>query len=120
MSKTLYFQGNYWRIRLKLAIQGHLAGLSAGCPFFDGRRKKEQSKETEGEMINKTMSGKRIKEIMRSSDITVKDLQEELGLRWPQSIYLWLKGTNLPSVDSLYTLSRMTGVHMEDLLVEEK
>lgn len=69
--------------------------------------------------IDKAKSGKRIKEVMRSSRITVKDLQEELGLVWPQSIYHWFRGESLPSVDSLYTICRMTGVHMEDLLVEE-
>jgi transcriptional regulator with XRE-family HTH domain len=74
----------------------------------------------EGEMIDKTKSGKRIKEVMRGSNISVKDLQKELGLLWPQGIYQWFRGESLPSVDSLYTLCRMTGVHMEDLLVEDK
>ena len=74
----------------------------------------------EGEMIDKTKSGKRIKEDMRGSNISVKDLQKELGLLWPQGIYQWFRGESLPSVDSLYTLCRMTGVHMEDLLVEDK
>lgn len=74
----------------------------------------------EGEMIDKTKSGKRIKEVMRGYNISVKDLQKELGLLWPQGIYQWFRGESLPSVDSLYTLCRMTGVHMEDLLVEDK
>ena len=74
----------------------------------------------EGEMIDKTKSGQRIKEVMRGSNISVKDLQKELGLLWPQGIYQWFRGESLPSVDSLYTLCRMTGVHMEDLLVEDK
>ena len=69
--------------------------------------------------IDKAKSGKKIKEVMSSSKITVKDLQEELGLVWPQSIYHWFQGKSLPSVDSLYTLCRMTGKHMEDFLVEE-
>ena len=70
-------------------------------------------------MIDKVKSGKMIKVVMRRSKISVKDLQEELGLVWPQSIYQWFRGKSLPSVDSLYTIARMTGVHMEDMLVEE-
>lgn len=68
-------------------------------------------------MIDKEESGKRIKEMMKKKGVSTKLLQRELGLRWPQSIYLWLRGKSLPSVDSLYTISRLTGVHMEELLV---
>jgi len=46
----------------------------------------------------------------------VKDIQEYLKLACPQSIYRWYKGQILPSVDNLLMLSRLLGVHMEDLL----
>ena len=39
-----------------------------------------------------------------------------LHLSCPQPVYRWLRGKTLPSVDHLYALSRLFGVHMEDLL----
>ena len=47
----------------------------------------------------------------------MKYIQAYLHLSCPQSIYRWFKGKILPSVDHLCALSRLLGVHMEDLLV---
>lgn len=47
----------------------------------------------------------------------VKYIQEYLNLSCPQPIYRWFKGQNLPTVEKLYALSILLGVHMEELLV---
>ena len=47
----------------------------------------------------------------------IKECIQKTGLSCPQSIYRWFKGQILPSVDHLYTLSRILGVHMEELIV---
>ena len=47
----------------------------------------------------------------------VEQVQKALGLECPQSIYRWLSGQALPSVENLYTLHRLLGCHMEDLLL---
>ncbi|MCX4379488.1 MAG: helix-turn-helix transcriptional regulator [Lachnospiraceae bacterium] len=40
-----------------------------------------------------------------------------MNLSCPQSVYRWMRGYALPTVDNLYMLSRLFDVHMEDLLV---
>ena len=48
---------------------------------------------------------------------SVKEIQEFLHLSCPQPFYRWFKGQILPSLDHLYVLSRLLGVHMEELIV---
>lgn len=48
---------------------------------------------------------------------SVKEIQEFLHLSCPQPVYRWFKGQILPSLDHLYVLSRLLGVHMEELIV---
>lgn len=42
-----------------------------------------------------------------------------LGLEHPQAIYHWQHGRNLPSVDNLYALSKLWGVPMDKIIVEQ-
>ena len=49
--------------------------------------------------ISKEETGKRIRKLLAESGITVRDVQEELELDSPQSVYKWLKGKALPSLD---------------------
>lgn len=67
--------------------------------------------------IDMVKTGKRLKERIEKAGYTVKQVQKELLLECPQSIYRWFKGQILPSVDHLYKLSRLLDVHMENLLV---
>ena len=47
----------------------------------------------------------------------MKFVQEYLHLSCPQPIYRWFKGKILPSIENLYALGRLLGIHMEELLV---
>ncbi len=67
--------------------------------------------------IDMEKTGIRLKELMSDSGYDVKQLQELLELSCPQPIYRWFKGQILPSVNNLYMLSVIFGVHMEELLV---
>ena len=46
-----------------------------------------------------------------------EEIQEILELLCPQSIYKWMHGRSMPSIDNLYMLHRLFNVHMEDMLV---
>ena len=61
-------------------------------------------------------TGQNIKRIMRRKEMTVKDVQEYLGLAAPQSIYHWFAGRSLPTVDNLYALSELFGTPMDALV----
>lgn len=47
----------------------------------------------------------------------MKDIQCFLNLACPQSIYRWIKGQTLPSIDNLYKMAEIFQIHMEDMLV---
>lgn len=64
-------------------------------------------------------TGTHIKELMTARELSVQDVQVAMGLASPQAVYRWLCGSNLPSVDNLYALSRFFEVSMEDVLVEK-
>ena len=61
-----------------------------------------------------------LKRLTRQKGYKVRDLQRVLHLSCPQPIYRWFKGQVLPSVDHLYTLSRLLCMHMESLLLPER
>ncbi len=66
--------------------------------------------------IDLEKTGELLERKIKEQGYVVKDIQEYLQLACPQSIYRWYKGQILPSVDNLLMLSRLLGVHMEDLL----
>ena len=67
--------------------------------------------------IDLLRTGELLRLRIEEAGYTVKDIQEYLMLSWPQPIYRWFSGQILPSIQHLYALSKLLGVHMEDLLV---
>lgn len=61
-------------------------------------------------------TGQKIKQIMQQQNITVRTIQEYLGLATPQSIYHWFSGRNMPTIDNLYALSELFGVSVDAML----
>ena len=70
--------------------------------------------------IDMIQSGLKIKKYIVCAGMSVKDIQEYLHLSCPQPIYRWMNGKILPSVDHLFMLSVLFGVHMEDLIVKKQ
>ena len=70
-------------------------------------------------VIDMRATGTHIKALMDAREISVQDVQEAMGLAAPQAVYRWLRGSNLPSVDNLFALSRYLDVQMEDVIVEK-
>ncbi len=68
--------------------------------------------------IDMERTGQRLQQCVHRAGYAVKDIQEYLHLSCPQPVYRWFKGTILPSVNHLFMLSRLLGMHMEDLLVQ--
>ncbi len=71
------------------------------------------------QQIDLEKTGRKLKMMLRLAGYDVKYVQEYLGLLYPQCIYRWFQGKILPSVDHLYALSILLGVHMEELLVQK-
>lgn len=66
--------------------------------------------------IDKIKTGKRIKLLMAERNVTVKNVREYLSLESTQSIYYWLSGKNLPTIDNLYALSELLQVPVDIML----
>lgn len=70
--------------------------------------------------IDMERTGERMKSLIIQAGYSVQSIQNYLHLSCPQPVYRWFKGQILPTVDHLFMLSKLLGVHMEDLLVEKK
>lgn len=66
--------------------------------------------------INKKASGLKLRRIMDAQGITVKDVQQYLGLGSVQSVYHWLNGISMPTVDNLYAMSELLQVSMDEMV----
>lgn len=65
-------------------------------------------------------TGQRINKAIKDRGYKVADIQKALNFECPQSIYRWLKGKALPSIDNLFLLSKLLDVPMQDLLVAKE
>ena len=62
--------------------------------------------------IDMKRTGQLLKFRIDQAGYSVKDIQRILMLSCPQPIYRWYNGKILPSVDHLFALSRLLGMHM--------
>ena len=66
--------------------------------------------------IDKAKTGQQIRLLMEKRGVTVKDVKDALSLACVQSVYHWLNGQSMPTLDNLYILSDLLRVPM-DMLV---
>jgi DNA-binding helix-turn-helix protein len=67
--------------------------------------------------IQQEETGRKIKKLLFENGYTVKDVQSARGFENPQSIYKWISGKSLPSLDNFIILSRLLHTSIEDILV---
>lgn len=70
-----------------------------------------------GPRIDMKATGQNIKALIRQRGYTVREIQQYFGFTYPQSVYHWFDGRNLPTVDNLYALSELLQVSMDQLIV---
>lgn len=80
---------------------------------------KEKLKSFRKPVIDPKATGQRIKSLRQSYNLTVHDLQILFDFEYPQAIYLWESGKTLPSVDNLFTLSKLFEIDISEILVEK-
>lgn len=86
--------------------------------FYDADREKTVCRTAvKDRCIDLQLTGRLLRLRFRRAGLTVKQIQKALGLECPQSIYRWLSGQALPSVENLYLLHQILGCSMENLLV---
>lgn len=71
-------------------------------------------------VIDKIKTGVNLRRMMDKWGLSVRDVQEFLGLSSVQSIYHWLNGISMPTVDNLYALSHLFKVSIDDIVCGNK
>ena len=66
--------------------------------------------------IDMKATGIRLKRIMKMHGFSVKDVQQYLELGSVQSIYHWLNGNSLPTIDNLYALSELFQMPVDEMI----
>ena len=66
--------------------------------------------------IDKRATGINLRKLMDMRGVTVKDVQNYLGLGCVQSVYRWLDGVSMPTVDNLYALSELLQVPIDTIV----
>lgn len=69
--------------------------------------------------INMKKTGLNINQKITGKNISVKEVSELLGFSSTRSVYKWLSGQTLPSLDSLLILSEILGTTMDELIISE-
>lgn len=67
-------------------------------------------------VIDKKKNGIRLRRIMDERALSVKDVQQYLGLGSIQSVYHWLNGISMPTIDNLYALSELFQLPVDEML----
>lgn len=70
--------------------------------------------------INRKETGINLRRIMDRRGLSVKDIQQYLGLDSVQSIYHWLNGLSMPTLDNLYSLSAFFQVTLDELVCGDR
>ena len=67
--------------------------------------------------INTVATGENINRLRMEAGFTVKDMQAVFGFATPQSIYKWIHGVAIPSIDNLVILAAVLGVTIDEIIV---
>ena len=68
-------------------------------------------------MIDMAATGQNINRLRMNAGLTVKALQNILGMNNPQAIYKWLRGETLPTLDNLVVLAAILHVTLDEIIV---
>ena len=66
--------------------------------------------------IDKRATGINLRKLMDEREIAVKDVQKFLVLGCVQSVYRWLDGVSMPTIDHLYALSELLQVSIDAIV----
>ena len=63
-------------------------------------------------------TGVQIKSLRTRCGFTVHDIQAVFGFEYPQAIYSWESGRNIPTIDNLLVLAHLFDVSVEEIVVQ--
>lgn len=67
-------------------------------------------------VIDLRETGLQIKKLRKICGFSVKDIQDIFGFEYPQAVYSWEQGKNVPTIDNLLILAKLFGVSIEEIV----
>lgn len=67
--------------------------------------------------IDLPATGRNIERLRIAAGLSVRELQNLLGLASAQAVYKWQRGEALPTIDNMLILSCLFGASVEEILV---
>lgn len=67
-------------------------------------------------VIDLKATGNKIKNLRKANNFSVRELQQIFGFEYPQAVYAWEQGKNVPTIDNLLVLSRLFKVELSELV----
>ena len=62
-------------------------------------------------------TGRRIADLRKQKDLSIKEIQFALGFNTQQAIFKWQRGDSLPTIDNLVVLAEIFDTTIDDILV---
>ncbi len=67
--------------------------------------------------VDVVATGKRIEGLRKRNGYSVAEIAHYLGFTTPQAVYKWQQGKCLPEAGNLIALSRLFGIHVEEIII---
>lgn len=67
--------------------------------------------------VNMTATGSNIKAMIKASGLKISEIQNIYGFNTPQSIFKWMRGEMLPSLDNLVILAHILDVTIDEIII---
>lgn len=67
--------------------------------------------------IDTIATGQNIDKLRKAIGLSVKDMQMIFGFTTPQSIYKWLHGESIPTIDNLVILAMILNVTLDEIII---
>ena len=64
-----------------------------------------------------TATGLNIKSLIKANGLKVAEIQAIYGFNTPQSIFKWMHGEAMPSIDNLVILAHILGVSIDKIII---
>ena len=72
---------------------------------------------TSAPTINMTATSLNIKSLIKANGLKVAEIQAIYGFNTPQSIFKWMRGEAMPSIDNLVILAHILGVSIDKIII---
>lgn len=67
--------------------------------------------------VNMTATGENIKTLIKAKGLKVSEIQAVYGFNTPQSIFKWMRGEMMPSLDNLVILAHILNTTIDKIVI---